>query len=162
MAVTHVNTGSNPAAADYKEATFESTVTKIVPGTEADLSVFKDASKLAGQTPYYVFTEHKLTSLSAPSAGISEPSVTALLKDGTEAQKLILFGSFDKCDSTSLKTEGDGDAFTFIVGSAMTSCEVFLAPAGDSISSVAYTDSGFSYKNYNDNKFLDNPIIWKQ
>lgn len=159
VAYTHSNSGKS-GDADYKEATYETKVTKIVQGSEADLAKFKDAAKFAGQVPYYVFTDLVLTSLNKPSAGISDPRVQGHLKDGTEAQKLIVFGSMDQCDSTDFDTEGDGDAFSYVVGSTKTTCSVFLAPAGDAVTSASYDDSSFSYASYKDNKFRDNPVTW--
>lgn len=159
VAYTHVNSGDE-GTEKYKEASYEIAVTKIVAGTEADLSKFKDAAKFAGQTPYYVFTDMTLTALNKPSAGLSDPRVSAHLKDGSEAQKLIVFGSMPDCKDTNFKTEGDGDAFTYVVGSSKTTCSVFLAPAGDAITSASYKDSSFHYVKYSDNPYLKNPITW--
>lgn len=159
VAVAQTNTGAQ-GSEKYREATYDMAVTKIVAGTEADLSEFKDAAKFAGQTPYYVFTDYKLTALSAPTAGISQPRVTGHLKDGTEAQKLIVFGTMDQCKSTNFKTEGKDDAFTLLVGSSMTSCTVFLAPAGDAVTTTSMDGSGFITADYKDNKFRKNPLTW--
>lgn len=159
---THANTGKDPKDAKYKEATYTTTVTKIVAGDPADLAKFKDAAKYAGQTPYYIFADNKLTSLSKPTAGMSAPSLDAQLKDGSDAQKLIVFGSFDKCKGTSFETTGKGDDLSYQVGSVSTTCTIFLAPKGDAISSVSYDDPRFSYANYSDNKYRDNPIVWSK
>lgn len=161
IAKTHSNSGKK-GDAKYKEATFDTTVTKIVAGDPADLSKFKDAAKFAGQTPYYVFVESKLTSLSKPSAGLSDSYVEAQLKDGTSAQKLIVFGTLGDCKSTSFKAEGDGDDFSYVVGSTKTACSVFLAPSGDEVVAAGYTDSTFNYENYSDNPYRDNPILWSK
>lgn len=159
MAFAQTNSGEK-GTEKYREATYDMAVTKIVAGTEADLASFKDAAKFAGQTPYYVFTDFTLTSLSAPTAGISQPRITGHLKDGTEAQKLIVFGTMDQCESSDFKTEGKDDAFTLVVGSSMSSCTVFLAPAGDAVTSSSMDGSGFNTENYKDNKFRDDPITW--
>lgn len=159
VAYTHSNTGEQ-GTDKYKEATHETKVTKIVKGGEADLAELKDASKFAGQVPYYVFTDVTLTSLSKPSAGIGDPRIQGHLKDGTEAQKLIVMGTMGECDSTNFETEGDGDAFTYVVGSTKTICSVFLAPAGDEVTTASYDDSNFNYENYKDNKYRDSPITW--
>lgn len=156
---THSNTGKKDSD-EYKEATYVTKVTRIEAGSEADLAEFKDAAKFAGQTPYYVFHESTLTSLSVPSAGIGDPRVDAQLKDGTDAQKLIVFGSLGDCETGSFETEGEDDAFSYKVGSTKTSCSVFLAPAGDAVTTASYTDLGFSYEDYSDNEYRDNPIIW--
>jgi hypothetical protein len=161
-AVTHSNTGKDKTDPKYVEALFTSTLTGVVAGMEADLSEFKDAAKFAGQTPYYVSVSHRLDSLSKPSAGISEPKVTAQLKDGTEAQSLIVFGSFDKCKDTSFETSGTGDTLSLAAGSTKISCQVFLAPAGDEITHVAYEDSRFTYAKYSDNLYLKNPVLWSK
>lgn len=161
VAYTHSNSGKS-GTEDYKEAVYETKVTKIVQGSEADLAKFKDAAKFAGQVPYYVFTDLALTSLNKPSAGISDPRVQGHLKDGSEAQKLIVFGSMAECDSTDFDTEGEGDSFSYVVGSTKTTCSVFLAPGGDAVTSASYDDSSFSYDSYKDNKFRENPITWTQ
>lgn len=159
-AFTHSNSGEK-GTEKYKEATYETTVTKIVKGSEDDLKKFKDAAKYAGQTPYYLFAEHKLTSLNKPSAGISDPRIVGHLSDGTEAQRLIVMGSFAPCKSTRFETEGKDDTFSYTVGSVKTDCVVFLAPTGDSVTSASYEDSSFQYESYGDNPYRDNPVTWK-
>lgn len=159
VANTHSNSGERDTP-KYKESTHETNVTKIVAGSEADLANFKDAAKFAGQVPYYVYTDVKLTSLSSPSAGIGDPRISAQLKDGTDAQKLIVFGTMDDCKSDSFETTGKDDAFTYVVGSSKTMCTVFLAPQGDAITTASYDDSNFNYVKYGDNPYRDNPIIW--
>lgn len=159
-AVTHSNTGKNKADPKYVEAVFTSTLTGVVAGTPDDFAKFKDAAKFAGQTPYFVSVSHRMDSLSKPSLGISEPKVTAQLKDGSEAQSLIVFGAFDQCESTRFATTGSGDALALVVGSTMVSCQVFLAPAGDEVKTVEYTDSRYIYANYSDNPYLKNPVSW--
>ena len=161
-AVTHSNTGKDTADPKYTEAMFTSTLTKVEAGTPEDFAKFKDAAKFAGQTPYFVSVSHRLDSLSKPALGISEPKVTAQLKDGTDAQSLIVFGAFDQCDSTRFETTGKGDALTLTVGSTMVSCQVFLAPAGDEVTTVEYTDSRFTYAKYGDNPYLKNAISWSK
>lgn len=158
-ASTHSNSGERDTP-KYKEATHETKVTKIVAGSEADLSKFKDAAKFAGQVPYYVYTDVKLTSLSAPSAGIGDPRISAQLKDGTDAQKLIVFGTMGDCKTGNFETTGKDDAFTYVVGSGKTICTVFLAPKGDAITTASYDDSNYNYVKYGDNPYRDNPIIW--
>ena len=159
-AVTHTNTGKDTADPKYVEAVFTSTLTGVVAGTPNDLAKFKDAAKFAGQTPYFVSVSHRMDSLSKPSLGISEPRVTAQLKDGSDAQSLIVFGAFDRCASTRFATTGTGDALALVVGSTMVSCQVFLAPAGDEVKTVEYTDSKYTYAKYGDNPYLKNPISW--
>lgn len=159
VANTHSNSGERDTP-KYKEATHETKVTKIVAGSEADLATFKDAAKFAGQVPYYVYTDVKLTSLSGPSAGIGDPRISAQLKDGTDAQKLIVFGTLGDCKSGNFETTGKDDAFTYAVGSAKTMCTVFLAPKGDAITTASYDDSNYNYVKYGDNPYRDNPIIW--
>ena len=159
VAYTHSNSG-DAGSEEYKESAYETKVTKIVAGSEADMAEFEDAAKFAGQTPYYVFTDVLLTSLSKPSAGIGDPRITGHLKDGTEAQKLIVFGSMADCESGSFDTDGEDDDFTYVVGSTKTMCNVFLAPAGDAVTTASYDDSSFNYENYKDNQYRKNPIVW--
>ncbi|MET4002566.1 MULTISPECIES: hypothetical protein [Arthrobacter] len=159
VAKTHSNSGEQ-GTDKYKEATFDTTVTKIVAGDPADLAKLEDSAKFAGQTPYYVFYESTLTSLSKPTAGMSDAYLDGHLKDGSKAQKLIVFGTLGNCKSGSFKTEGDGDAFSYVVGSTKTSCSVFLAPGGDAVTAASYSDSSFNYENYSDNPYRDKPVIW--
>ncbi|MDO5754370.1 hypothetical protein [Arthrobacter sp.] len=159
VAYTHSNTGK-AGSEKYKEAGYETKVTKIVAGSEADLAALKDAAKFAGQTPYYVFSEVTLTSLSKPGAGLGDPRITGHLKDGTEAQKLIVFGTMADCKTGSFDTEGKDDTFSYVVGSSKDMCSVFLAPAGDAVTTASYDDSNFSYENYKDNKYRQSPITW--
>lgn len=161
-AVTHSNTGKDKADPKYVEALFTSTLTSVVAGTQADFAKFQDAAKYAGQTPYYVSVSHRMDSISKPSVSVSEPKVTAQLKDGSDAQSLIVFGAFGQCDSTHLATTGKGDALTLVAGSTMVSCQVFLAPAGDEVKTVEYTDSRFTYAQYGDNPYLKNPVTWSK
>lgn len=159
IAKTRSNSGKQ-GDEKYKEATFDTTVTKIVPGDPADLAKLEGAAKFAGQTPYYVFFESKLTSLSKPSAGMSDAYLDAHLKDGTKAQKLIVFGTLGDCKSGSFETEGKDDTFSYVVGSTKSSCSVFLAPSGDAVSSASYSSSSYSYEKYSDNEYNKNPITW--
>ncbi|MEC5182001.1 hypothetical protein [Arthrobacter sp. CG_A4] len=159
-AVTHSNTGKDAADPKYVEAVFTSALTSVVAGTEADLAKFKDAAKYAGQTPYYVSVTHRMDSISKAAVSISEPKVTAQLKDGSDAQSLIVFGAFDQCKSTRFATTGTGDSLSLVAGSSMVSCQVFLAPTGDEVKSVEYEDSRFNYAKYGDNPYLKNPISW--
>ena len=159
-AVTHTNTGKDKADPKYTEAVFTSTLTGVVAGTPEDFAKFKDAAKFAGQMPYFVSVSHRMDSLSRVSLGISEPRVTAQLKDGSDAQSLIVFGAFDQCASTRFATPGTGDSLSLVVSSTMVSCQVFLAPAGDEVTTVEYTDTKYIYANYSDNPYLKNPISW--
>ncbi|ALV44763.1 hypothetical protein MB46_03775 [Arthrobacter alpinus] len=159
VANTHSNTGERDTP-KYKEATHETSVTKIVAGNEADLAKLEDAAKFAGQVPYYVYTDIKLSSLSGPSAGMGDPRINAQLKDGTDAQKLIVFGTMGDCKSGNFETTGKDDAFTFVVGSTKTMCTVFLAPKGDAVTTASYDDSNYNYVKYGDNPYRDNPISW--
>ncbi|MHA7305015.1 hypothetical protein ACX80E_07190 [Arthrobacter sp. TMN-49] len=159
VASTHSNSGEKDTP-KYTESTHETKVTKIVAGSGADLAKFKDAAKFAGQVPYYVYTDVKLTTLTAPSAGIGDPRISAQLKDGTDAQKLIVFGDMGDCKSGSFETTGEDDAFTYVVGSTKTMCTVFLAPKGDTVTTASYDDSNYNYVEYGDNPYRDNPITW--
>lgn len=159
IAKTRSNSGKQ-GDEKYKEATFDTTVTKIVPGDPADLAKLEGAAKFAGQTPYYVFFESKLTSLSKPSAGMSDAYLDAHLKDGTRAQKLIVFGTLGDCKSGSFETEGKDDTFSYLVGSTKSSCSVFLAPTGDAVTSASYSSASYHYEKYSDNEYEENPITW--
>lgn len=144
----------------YKEASVNYTITDITAGKPSDLAKFKDAAKFAGQTPYYVHATAKLDAISGPTAGMSDPRVQGHLKDGTAAQKIILFGKFDACDSSNYELTGKGDDLSYKVGSTKTICTLFLAPAGDAITSVSYDGNGLSSVKYSDNPFRGQPITW--
>lgn len=156
----NVNTGK-PGSENYKEAIYETNVTKIVAGGADDLDQLQDAAKFAGQTAYYVHTDVTLTSVSMPTAGLGDPRISAQLKDGSEAQKLLVMGSMADCKTGNFKTTGQGAELSYLVGSTKSMCTVFLAPAGDAVVKAGYDGSNYVYANYSDNKYKKNPIIWE-
>lgn len=158
-ATTMTNSGKK-GSDKYKEASYDMTVTKIVAGSNQDLSSFDNADKYKGLTPYYVFTDLTLTKLSAPSAGISDPRVNGLLDNGKNANRLIVIGSFEKCKSGRFESEGSGDSFTYKVGSTKETCTVFLAPEGKQVTTIELTNSSYSFTKYSDNPYTQDPITW--
>lgn len=158
-ATTMTNTGKK-GSDKYKEASYEIAITKIIQGSPDDLKVFDNAEKYAGQTPYYVVSDVKLTKLSAPTAGISDPRVNAIMDNNKSASRLIVMGSFDKCKTGRFETEGSGDSFTYKVGSTKEVCSVFLVPEGKKLETIELTNSGFNYTKYSDNPYNQDPITW--
>ncbi|MFC6715232.1 hypothetical protein [Branchiibius cervicis] len=162
-AVIHTNRGDDPKDPKYYETTIELSVAKIEKGSEADLSKLENAAKFKGQTPYYITVNAKLLSTKgASNLGVSVPSVDGTLKDGSEAQSLIVFGQLGPCDSKSFKATGSGDNLTIPVGATATGCTIVLAPSGDEVTGATYDDSRWNYENYSDNKYRDDPIVWSK
>lgn len=160
-AVIHTNRGDDPKDPKYYETTIELSVAKIEKGSEADLSKLENAAKFKGQTPYYITVNAKLLSTKgASNLGVSVPSVDGTLKDGTEAQSLIVFGQLGPCDSKSFKATGSGDNLTIPVGATAVGCTIVLAPTGDAVTGATYDDSRWNYEDYSDNKYRDDPIVW--
>lgn len=160
-AVIHTNRGDDPKDPKYYETTIEMSVAKIEKGSESDLSKLENAAKFKGQTPYYVTVNAKLLSTKgASNLGVSVPTVDGTLKDGTEAQKLIVFGQLGPCDSKSFKATGSGDNLTIPVGATAVGCTIVLAPTGDAVTGATYDDSRWNYEDYSDNKYRDDPIVW--
>ncbi len=160
-ATISATSSKDPSDPKYFSATLSMTVTKVVAGSPDDLKALKDSAKYAGQTPYYVFVDLEVLTVSGISLGMSSsPSIDATLKDGSSATKLIVFGTMGTCDSTSFKTSGKGDALTIPAGAKATACSVFLAPGGDAVTGVTYQDSMHSYAKYSDNKYTKNPLSW--
>ena len=160
-AVIHTNRGDDPKDPKYYETTIELSVAKIEKGSEADLSKLGNAAKFKGQTPYYITVNAKLLSTKgASNLGVSVPSVDGTLKDGTEAQSLIVFGQLGPCDSKSFKATGSGDNLTIPVGATAVGCTIVLAPTGDAVTGATYDDSRWNYEDYSDNKYRDDPIVW--
>ncbi|KYH44843.1 hypothetical protein [Branchiibius sp. NY16-3462-2] len=162
-AVIHTNRGDDPKDPKYYETTVELSVAKIEKGSESDLSKLENAAKFKGQTPYYITVNAKLLSTKgASNLGVSVPSVDGTLKDGTEAQSLIVFGSLGPCDSKSFKATGSGDNLTIPVGATAVGCTIVLAPTGDEVTGATYDDSRWNYEDYSDNKYRDDPIVWSK
>lgn len=162
-AVVHTNRSGGSTDPKYYETTMEMTVAKIEKGSESDLAKLENAAKFKGQTPYYITVNTKLLSTKgAANLGVSVPSVDGTLKDGTEGQKLIVFGQLGPCKSASFKATGSGDNLTIPVGATAVGCTIVLAPTGDEVTGATYTDTRWNYESYSDNKYRDNPVAWSK
>ncbi|MFD7162994.1 hypothetical protein [Streptomyces violascens] len=97
------------------------TVTSIEQGAPADLTPLKLGDKAAGKVPYYIRYSVKnvgTTDLAYASVG----HIKGHLGDGTEAQDLMIIGSFEKCPSDSLPKG-------FTNGKTQAGCAIALAPS---------------------------------
>ncbi|MFJ3310110.1 hypothetical protein ACIPSA_45370 [Streptomyces sp. NPDC086549] len=130
-----------PALLTYEGAdmkgTIQVTVTRIEKGSQADL---KDLSGLSKDqlkaTPYYVRSVIKNVGTTDLSHASIEPP-TGLLKDGTEARKLLVMGDFGTCDSLA-KTDH------FRPGASYESCGPVLADPGTTVTGAVWTGQGYA------------------
>ena len=128
-------------------------VTSIVQGTAADLKSLKLGSRGAGLIPFFVHAT--ITNVGGTNLAYSSvDSLHGSLADGSEAQDVIIFGSYAKCDN------GDaGSGFTK-KGASFQTCELAVAPRGVKVSGAQYNDEeakGLHPKS----DFFTAPIQWK-
>jgi hypothetical protein len=120
-------------------------VTSIEQGNPSDLASLKLGDQAKGKVPYYIrysVTNEGDSDLAYASVG----HMKGLLGDGTEAQDLMIIGSFDKCKSDELP-QG------FTKGKVAQGCAVALAPsASTKVASAEYWGSPFT---------LGQGITWK-
>jgi hypothetical protein len=128
-------------------------VTKIDKGDPADLAPLQLGDKANGLTPYYVrFT---VTDDSGSNfANTMVTSVHGMLPDGSDAQDVALFSSFDKCDNANA-----GENFT-TVGASYQTCELVLAPGTTPVTSAAYDESEYTALAPNTD-YGTAPITWQ-
>uniref|UniRef100_A0AAU2VFK9 Lipoprotein n=1 Tax=Streptomyces sp. NBC_00003 TaxID=2903608 RepID=A0AAU2VFK9_9ACTN len=113
------------------KGTIALTVTSIDQGQPGDLAPLKLGDKVRGKVPYYVRYSIKNTG-TTDLAYASVGHIKGLLGDGTEAQDLMVIGTFDKCPSDSLPKG-------FTNGHTATGCAVALAPsAATKVASAEY------------------------
>lgn len=89
---------------------------------------------------------------------MSDAYLDAHPKNGTKAQKLIVFSTLGDCKSGSYETEGKDETFSYMIGSTRSWCSVFLAPASDAVTSASYSSTSYHYEKYSDNEYEENPI----
>lgn len=137
MAVLNYKFGTN------QKGTLGATVTKITRGETADLKPLKLGAKATGMIPYYIHVSVKnLGSTDLSNDGVA---VKGLLRDGSEAQDVILFGDFAKCPN-------DMTPSGFTTGHSFTTCELALAQPGTAVTGAAWTSEPYS---------LESPVTWK-
>ncbi|MFI6471037.1 hypothetical protein ACIBL5_12395 [Streptomyces sp. NPDC050516] len=103
------------------KGTIALTVTSIDQGQPGDLAPLKMGDQVKGKVPYYIRYSIKNTG-TTDLAYASVGHIKGLLGDGTEAQDLMVIGTFDKCPSDSLPKG-------FTNGHTQTGCAVALAPS---------------------------------
>ncbi|MFG3053550.1 hypothetical protein ACGFZP_21725 [Kitasatospora sp. NPDC048239] len=111
-------------------------VSAIEAGDPTDLDALKLGDKVKGLVPYYVrytITNTGTTDLSFTSVD----HIKGLLPDGSEAQELMIIGSFAKCASPSLPKG-------FTNGQTAQGCAVALAPTATKVSGAEYWGSPYS------------------
>ncbi len=119
-----------PFTSGSTKGTIALAVTSIEKGDPADLTALKLGDKAKGLVPYYI--HYKITN--AGSTDLSFTSVDhmkGLLADGTEAQELMIIGSFPKCKSDSLPKG-------FTNGQSSTSCAVAMSPEASTVAGAEY------------------------
>ncbi|MFI8460029.1 hypothetical protein [Kitasatospora sp. NPDC085464] len=119
-----------PFTSGSTSGTIALAVTSIEKGDPADLTSLNLGDKAKGLVPYYI--HYKVTN--AGSSDLSFTSVNhmkGLLADGTEAQELMIIGSFAKCKSDSLPKG-------FTNGQSATSCAVAMSPEASKVAGAEY------------------------
>ncbi|WP_316526732.1 hypothetical protein [Kitasatospora brasiliensis] len=119
-----------PFSSGSTKGTIALAVTSIEKGDPADLTSFNLGDKAKGLVPYYI--HYKVTN--AGSTDLSFTSVNhmkGLLADGTEAQELMVIGTFAKCKNESLPKG-------FVNGQSATSCAVAMSPEASTVSGAEY------------------------
>ncbi|RKT16297.1 hypothetical protein BX285_0632 [Streptomyces sp. 1114.5] len=119
-----------PFSSGSTKGTIALSVTSIEKGDPADLASLNLGDKAKGLVPYYI--HYKVTN--AGSTDLSFTSVDhmkGLLADGTEAQDLLIIGSFPKCKSDSLPKG-------FTNGQSATSCAVAMSPEASKVAGAEY------------------------
>ncbi len=129
------------------------TVTGISPGTAAQLKPLKLGSRGAGLIPWYVHA----TITNEGGTNLAYSAVDSLhgsLADGSEAQDVIVFGTFAKCDSASATA-------SFVKkGASFTTCELAVAPKGLKVTGAQYNDFDAKALHPKSN-YEDGPLQWK-
>lgn len=119
------------------KGTIALTVTSIQMGASSDLDSLKMGDQVKGMIPYYIHYSVK----NVGSTDLSFSTVDhmkGLLPDGTEAQDLMLIGTFDKCPNDSLPSG-------FTNGQTAQGCAVSLAPsAAVKVTSAEYWGDPFT------------------
>ncbi|MFI2610781.1 hypothetical protein [Kitasatospora sp. NPDC018619] len=124
------DTATIPFSSGSTKGTIALAVTSIEKGDPADLAALNLGDKAKGLVPYYI--HYKVTN--AGSTDLSFTSVNhmkGLLADGTEAQELMVIGSFAKCKSESLPKG-------FTNGQSATSCAVAMSPEASKVAGAEY------------------------
>ncbi|GAA3012909.1 MULTISPECIES: hypothetical protein [unclassified Kitasatospora] len=119
-----------PFSSGSTKGTIALAVTSIEKGDPADLTSLNLGDKAKGLVPYYI--HYKVTN--AGDTDLSYTSVNhmkGLLADGTEAQELMVIGSFPKCKSESLPKG-------FTNGQSATSCAVAMSPEASKVAGAEY------------------------
>ncbi|MFD9790261.1 hypothetical protein ACFWXK_04840 [Streptomyces sp. NPDC059070] len=113
------------------------TVDAIEKGSAADLAPLKLGDKVSGKVPYYIrYTVKNVGTTDLAYASVSH--MKGHLGDGSEAQDLMVIGSFDKCPSDSLPKG-------FTNGKTQKGCAIALAPsAATKVASAEYWGDPFT------------------
>ncbi|MFF1481028.1 hypothetical protein ACFVYD_26335 [Streptomyces sp. NPDC058301] len=122
------------------------TVDAIEKGDPADLAPLKLGDKVSGKVPYYIrYTVKNVGTTNLEYASVSH--MKGHLGDGTDAQDLMVIGTFAKCPSESLP-QG------FTTGKTQKGCAVALAPSATTkVASAEYWGDPFT--------MADKGIYWK-
>ena len=137
MAVLNYKFGTN------QKGTLGATVTRITRGKTADLGPLKLGARAAGMIPYYIrVTVKNLGSTELSDDGVD---VTGLLRDGSDAQGVSIFGDFAKCPN-NMTPAG------FTTGHSFTTCTLALAQPATAVTGAAWTSEPYGFSS---------PVTWK-
>lgn len=142
-----------PFKSENISGTIGVTVTGIDKGDPADLAPLKLGDQANGLTPYYV----RITVTDDSGSNFADTMVTSVhgvLPDGSDAQDVALFTSFDKCDNANA-----GEQFT-TVGASYQTCELVLAPSATPVTSASYDESQYTALAPNTD-YGTAPITWQ-
>ncbi|MDH6134976.1 hypothetical protein P3T37_004386 [Kitasatospora sp. MAA4] len=127
------------------KGTISLTVTSIQMGASSDLDSLKLGDQVKGMVPYYIHYSVKNVGNTDLSFSTVD-HMKGLLPDGTDAQDLMLIGTFDKCPNDSLPSG-------FTNGQTAQGCSVSLAPSSAvKVASAEYWGDPFT---------MDKGLYWK-
>lgn len=142
-----------PFKSENVSGTIGVTVTGIDKGDPADIASLNLGDQANGLTPYYV----RITVTDDSGSNFADTMVTSVhgvLPDGSDAQDVALFSTFDKCDNANA-----GENFT-TAGASYQTCELVLAPGSTPVTSASYDESEYTAL-APDTDYGTAPITWQ-
>ena len=134
----------------------ESTVTGVTEGDASFFDQFDDTEEYEGMTPYFITGEHEILHAEGYERGSNlEPTFEGVLDDGTPAQGLIVIGitGVEECQEERFEE--------WVTGATATSCDIALAPEGQSVTGAVWTGDREIDGGWDENPYLEAPISWE-
>lgn len=134
----------------------ESTVTGVAEGDASFFDQFDDTEEYEGMTPYFITGEHEILHAEGYERGSNlEPTFEGVLDDGTPAQGLIVIGitGVEECQEERFEE--------WVTGATATSCDIALAPEGQSVTGAVWTGDREIDGGWDENPYLEAPISWE-